>query len=210
MPFASLNDRLTPRHAHAAVRMLAGSLALGVALVACVTEPPAAAPESPVTPIVQAQAAPVEDANTPSPYSPFVVQLTGGQVENISFKDVGLSFGDEASAVYEAMANALASEIVAESALPWTAQMTYEPAVMDPANHVFCGDRHVYVDLWRSESPERWGYSLWSGCGEESQFAWEEVTTADAAWMNNVTPVAQAITADLSDAHETGCFVRTC
>ena len=73
-----------------------------------------------------------------------------------------------------------------------------------------CRER-VYV--WRSESPKRWGYSLWSGCGESDNFAWQEVEVDEAkvgTLTEEVSPLAESIADRLAEAESSNCFVKQC
>lgn len=150
-------------------------------------------------------------------YSPFVIRVGQGSVfKKISFKDVGFKLKDgedEARAVYEIIAESLAVELAGDAKLQLAAEVAYDEAILDPNNHVACGSDHLYVDLWRSTSPDRWGYSLWSGCGEEDNFAWREITIEGASSddpIESVKPLTRGITEALSAASARGCYQKTC
>jgi hypothetical protein len=157
-------------------------------------------------------------ADAPEPagplYSPWVLEVEGDDAsfEEISFKDVGLSSPvEERERVYEAIAMSLAEEIRGDAGLALTSRVRYSEAMSDPSNHLSCAARHVYVDLWQSSRPDRWGYSLWSGCGEDDQFAWREVERPrgeddDAA----IASLTRSIAGSLREAVRTGCFTRHC
>lgn len=145
-------------------------------------------------------------------YSPFVVEVTGTDLpfEHITFKDVGMSVAPENRAfVYETIAQSLSAALGAEEAMSLEARVLYSEDAADPAHHRACAGRHVYVDVWHSATSPKWGYSLWSGCGEDDQFAWREFDTAspDPA---SVEPLTRDIVAHLGRALETGCFTRHC
>jgi hypothetical protein len=158
-----------------------------------------------------------EVAPAASPYSPYVVDLEGvPEFGRISFKDVGLRADgySPAHAEFQQVAMSLADQLMSVEPAPMSAEVLFLDEYADPSAHQACGQSHIYVDLWRSESPDRLGYSLWSGCDEDAQFAWEEV--AMSSWDPNgdlsaqLRPVVSAITRSLEDARATGCFTRTC
>lgn len=129
----------------------------------------------------------------------------------ISFKDVGLGLSlTDGALTYEALAQALAIELDSHAHLEWAAWSDYEAGVADPDAHTFCGQRHIYVDVWKGDEPPRWGFSLWSGCGEDSQFAWEEVASTAPPSVDNVDGVAGVIADALAEAESTGCYTRNC
>ena len=69
--------------------------------------------------------------------------------------------------------------------------------------------RHVYVDVWHPLASSEWGYSLWSGCGEESEFGRGSVTGEhDAVAASH--PVGDLIANQLRTAIDTGCFRKHC
>lgn len=160
-----------------------------------------------------APAASAESPSEPGPpgpsYSPFVVEVEGGDLafDHISFKDVGMSLPEEErSFVYEELAQSLTYELMSHPEAPLTSRVRYSARMADPANHRHCEGRHVYVDLWHSGAASRWGYSLWSGCGESDRFEWREVPDGD----RDVTEVARHIATSLRSAVETGCFTAHC
>ncbi|MFK7984561.1 MAG: hypothetical protein AB8I08_00895 [Sandaracinaceae bacterium] len=182
------------------------------------------APDAPVAHLPGA-ASPIE-ANTrraavdPGPhYSPWVVTLEsrdpahGGPFDEISFKDVGLSSfaPEERPETFEAIAQSLASQLGGDTALPLQSEATYSEAMSRPENHLSCAPRHVYVDLWEAEDPARWGYSLWSGCGEDDRFAWEELSrTSDPHGGEAIARLTRHIAGSLREAMQSGCFSRRC
>lgn len=145
-------------------------------------------------------------------YSPFVIEVTGANLpfEHITFKDVGMSVAPENQAfVYETIAQSLSAALGDDQRMSLEARVLYSEEAADPAHHRACAGRHVYVDLWHSAESPKWGYSLWSGCGEDDQFAWREFATVspDPA---SVEPLTRDIVAHLGRALETGCFTRNC
>lgn len=142
---------------------------------------------------------------TPDPvYSPFVVQMsTDTPFSVISFKDVGMSLeSDEQQQIYETIAEGLAMEL--------GSQMQHDPHSANPDNHLSCEGEHVYVDLWQSGSG--WGYSLWSGCGEDDQFAHREVEVSIEAdnRIASIQSLTDDIASELRRAVRENCFTRHC
>jgi hypothetical protein len=190
-------------------------------LAACNTSPPQATSNAPTTPaaaIAEVKAAKVDEAKKAKlthRYSPFVLNVPQGSVfKKISFKDVGFKLQDEdgeALLVYEVIAEALADELKQAQKLRLEAQVSYDEGNLDPNNHVFCGSDQLYVDLWRSSSPARWGYSLWSGCGDNDNFAWRELKTEviDDP-VEDVRPLTRDIVQTLATATERGCYQKVC
>ncbi len=140
-------------------------------------------------------------------YSPFVVQLQSDTTpfSVISFKDVGMSLPEEErSVVYESLAEGISLELTSMHS-----SVEHDPSAADPAHHLSCEGQHVYVDVWQRSGG--WGYSLWSGCGEDDQFGRHEVAAASGEDpIASVDPLAVHIAASLRDAVATGCFTRAC
>lgn len=153
--------------------------------------------------------------STPS-YSPFGVSIENNEeYELISFKDVGLESpgGMEDTLLYEAIAQSVAYQIRTDADLELEPRVVHKPALADPDNHTYCEKDRVYVDLWQSESPRKWGYSLWSGCSKAQRFAWQEVPASEVdpdALAEGVEPLTSDIVESLQEADETDCFQRTC
>ena len=155
-------------------------------------------------------------------YSPWVVELSNAtdapmSFDEISFKDVGLRevAAPDRERVYEAIAQSLSAELAVsveptEPAETLSAQVSFSEAMSDPANHLSCAERHVYVDLWDRSSPSRWGYSLWSGCSEDDRFAWRELRRSSADGDGGIAELTRSIAGSLRSAMRTGCFSRTC
>lgn len=146
-------------------------------------------------------------------YSPWVITVRGENLpfDEISFKDVGMSSlaPSHRAEIYEAIARSLADELEAHEAL--SASVRHSEAAARPEHHLHCAPRHVYVDLWQGRQPERWGYSLWSGCTDELRFAWREVPRPaglDERAMSE--EVARSIEAAIHEALRTRCFRRSC
>ncbi|MFW5968606.1 MAG: hypothetical protein ACOCV2_13865 [Persicimonas sp.] len=148
-------------------------------------------------------------------YSPFFLELEGGEFDTVSFKDVGLERvdGEPDELMLEAVAESLAYELSERSdETGYEAEMAYDEKMADPSNHVHCGLNHLYIDLWQSESPDRWGYSLWSGCSEIDKFASDELPDEhpDADAATQVEPLTESIVDDVVDASEEECFQAQC
>ena len=146
-------------------------------------------------------------------YSPFVVEVSGGGLlfEHISFKDVGMSVPPEDQTfVYATVAESLAARLTEDAGMNLDAQVLYSEDAADPAHHRACAANHVYVDLWHDASSPKWGYSLWSGCSEDAQFAWRELATAGPDPAITVEPLTRQIVADLAHAASAGCFTKHC
>ena len=129
----------------------------------------------------------------------------------ISFKDVGLMSvpAPDREGVYEAIAESLAVELGHDAALSLPGEVHYSQAMSDPSNHLSCAARHAYVDLWDATAPSRWGYSLWSGCGDEDQFAWREIDRPRDS-EDAIASLTRSIASSLRDAVRTGCYTRHC
>ena len=149
-----------------------------------------------------------------SRYSPFTVKLEEGPFEVVSFKDVGLMSEEPVASdpLLETIAESLSHKLGGDAGL--SAQVQYSTEIMDPSNHCACESSHLYVDLWRVSTPAPgWGYSLWSGCGEDDQFAWRQVEAAavgEGDLVELVEPLTRSIFKDLTDATARGCFRRSC
>lgn len=150
-----------------------------------------------------------------SPYSPYAVHLADhDRFHLVTFKDVGMNlFSPDRAMLYEALAQSVALQMSVLPGPEWRAELIHDASYADPANHLSCESEHIYVDVWTGEDPDRWGYSLWSGCGEDDQFAWEELNDpldARAPAHESVEGLARRIVEQLSEADESGCFTRNC
>jgi len=146
-------------------------------------------------------------------YSPFVVEMSGADLrfDQISFKDVGMSLPpDNQAFVYEAVAEALSARLGEDAVMHINARVLYSEDAADPLHHRACAVNHVYVDLWHDASIPKWGYSLWSGCSEDDQFAWRELATTGPDPVSTVDPLTRNIAADLAHAVSAGCFTKYC
>lgn len=176
-------------------------LLAAITFSACQAEPPRAQANAPA----QAQAKPS--------YSPFVVHVhDGAPFHSISFKDVGLHTPDhESAALYEVVAESVSLELQQLDSPRLSSEVRYSHDITDPQNHLVCEGEHIYVDLWGSAQTARYGYSLWSGCGEEDNFAWREIeVTAARTREEALAQVSRQIVTDLRSALQTGCFTRSC
>ncbi|RDV38365.1 hypothetical protein DV096_05960 [Bradymonadaceae bacterium TMQ3] len=151
-------------------------------------------------------------------YSPHYLTLTGGDFvfRTVTFQDVGMKQpepGPMPPEVFETIAHSLAEKFTEHEKLSFSSQVDVDRALEDPNNHLFCESEHLYVALWRGYSPDRWGYSLWSGCGEEHQFAWEEVLDpvgVDKDVIGSVEYLTESIAESVSKASESKCFLADC
>lgn len=147
-------------------------------------------------------------------HSPFVVALGGGEFDKVTFKDVGLPRDGDGpdEMLLEVISESFAQQIMARSDFDYEAAVSYDAEILEPSNHLHCELDHLYVDVWQSSSPERWGYSLWSGCSERQNFAWREIPAPadDADLADWVEPLTDSITDTLAEATERGCFQKSC
>ncbi len=153
----------------------------------------------------RAPAAPPPAASAPV-YSPFVLEVQSRAIpfSTISFKDVGLSYSEaERDMVYESIAEGLSMELSTPSV---SVNVSHDPSVVAPEHHLACEDEHVYVDLWRTQ--EGVGYSLWSGCGENGEFAHREVRSSENRTLFD--SLTADIAGSLHQAVRTGCFSKQC
>ncbi len=135
-------------------------------------------------------AAPTALAGEPSPYMSQTVQVDASHwFRHVTFKDVGLSVGPtERGRWMRTVTRLLAATLDPRL----QARAVVEARVADPSWHRVCQGHHVYVDVWRSRDPDRVGFSLWRGCGEGDQFAWQEVPVT-GTWAASAPSVARAI-----------------
>jgi hypothetical protein len=144
-------------------------------------------------------------AQAAPPASPYLDQAVEVGVphwfQQVTFKDVGLASDRAERATWiRAVTRALASSLDARL----MAHAHPAPEAADPRWHHACRGRHVYVDVWRSTSPDRVGFSLWRGCGADDQFAWQEVPTS-LGLISSAQQVAGAIADVLSVCDERTC-----
>ncbi len=151
----------------------------------------------------------------PSPaYSPFVLKIASSEVpfDTISFKNVGLQTSQEdADVLYETLAESLSLELSTQASFPVPTEVVHNTDILNPDNHKSCGSKHIYIDVWEQSAPAMWGYSLWSGCDEDSQFAWRQLPQhSHQDLTQTVHPLTQDIAAHLRRATQTGCFSKNC
>ncbi|HJK90188.1 MAG TPA: hypothetical protein RMH85_35080 [Polyangiaceae bacterium LLY-WYZ-15_(1-7)] len=167
--------------------------------------------------LAQAAQRAVEPApESPDPvYSPFLVEMSEAALpfEVISFKDVGMSFPEQERALaYETLAEGLSHALrfgEGDEHAPMSSLVRHDERITDPSNHLYCEGRHIYVDLWQER--EGWGYSLWSGCDENDEFAHVAVEAPrHDDRLASLAPLADDIAARLREAVRTGCFTKTC
>lgn len=151
-------------------------------------------------------------------HSPYFLEGQGElQFDTITFTDVGLMApeggGPADQELLEAVARSLAEELTARDRLDYLATVDYDEQLRDPANHLYCDRRHLYVALWRGWDPDRWGYSLWSGCHEQQKFAWNEIddeVDREEDVRTRVDPLSEAIADSVEEAYQDDCFTTTC
>ena len=158
-----------------------------------------------------------EVATSEEYHSPFIIEGDGDiPFEKITFTDVGLTAPEPGPAddyLLEAIAESLAVELRRHEELEFDPEVQYRESLRDPSNHLYCDREHLYVALWRGYEPDRWGYSLWSGCHEQQKFAWQEVSDDapdDADIVTRIEPLAEDIVERLDDARDEGCFSHAC
>jgi hypothetical protein len=169
---------------------------------------------------VQAEPTPTASADHAKPaakyhYSPFVVQVPESEMVfgTITFKDVGLQrdASDPNDPMLETIAQSVAYSLQSTPELEvQQSRVEYHEELSHPSNHRICEMNHLYVDVWNGG--DKWGYSLWSGCGNDDNFAWKEVEipTDRSALTDRVEPLADAIAQTLVDAHDRGCYTKRC
>lgn len=180
-----------------------------VAAATAVASAPSAAGEATSAPATARSATPTADAPTHR-YSPFAIRLDGHRTfDVVTFKDVSRPLPDPALQTDELMAEAFAIAL-RRSHPGLMTEVVHEPALLDPSNHVFCDQRHLYVDFWQS-SVEKWGYSLWSGCGEDDRFAWQELDGPAAYDLAaQIDRVVEHMSHRLRVADTAACHQRRC
>lgn len=148
-------------------------------------------------------------------YSPFGLRLRGFPgFDVISFKSVGFleAVAGSETLVFEGLAQSVRRQLEAHPQMDVRADVYHDESLADPANHKSCDRNHIYVDVWHSSNPRRFGYSLWSGCGQSDRFAWHEVPASDEASsiVDQIAPLARDIADRLADEQKGGCFQREC
>ncbi len=147
-------------------------------------------------------------------YSAFGVELTGGKkFDLVSFKDVGLESSPyQSTAMLEILAQSLAYQLQRHKKLDLSARLLHDERLANPSKHTYCEARRLYVDVWHSPSPSRWGYSLWSGCSEAMQFARREIDIEGETddLKSAIRPLTKSIAQSLGQANRQGCYRRRC
>lgn len=143
-------------------------------------------------------------------YSPYVLEMRSSlPFDVISFKDVGMLLAtDERDAVYQTLATELSAELAGATA-PMSSVVLRSESAADPAQHLYCEGRHIYVDLWQDDASGDWGYSLWSGCTADHEFERGGVIRGGEL-LASLEPLADSIADSLREAVETRCFTRAC
>lgn len=145
-------------------------------------------------------------------YSPFVVDISSEKMvfNTISFKDV--TQGDvspQRDTTMETLADSLGMAIGEDPSFKASCEMRYDEEITKPSNHKACGQNHLYIDVW--EEGDNYGYSMWSGCSAEDEFAHSSVALPKSEDPNKrVAPLVSAIRKKLVTAHSTKCFLKTC
>lgn len=139
-------------------------------------------------------------------YSPFTVEVEGhGAFDVVTFKHVGAQSLPEPSFHFEAVAEALAMSLERrdlETAVVYDAKLTHHDA------HYACSIDRLYVDFWPVSGG--WGYSLWSGCGEDDRFEWQEFSSTATDPTTQMTELADHIGSSLSHADARHCYAKAC
>ncbi|RAL20530.1 hypothetical protein DL240_15940 [Lujinxingia litoralis] len=151
-------------------------------------------------------------------YSPYYLTLQGGDLvfRTVTFEDVGMKQpnpGEMDPLVHQTIAESLSKKFSEHEGLNYRSKVLVDESLKDPANHLFCEAEHLYVALWRGYEPDRWGYSLWSGCGEDNEFAWKEVLDPvglDGDLVDAVAPLAESIAESVYQASEAQCYLAHC
>ena len=151
-------------------------------------------------------------------YSPYYLMGEGDLAfQTISFTDVGMAepaAGPVDGFLLETIAESLAYKLIEHEELSFTPVVKYDPALAEPSSHLFCEEHHLYIALWRGYEPERWGYSLWSGCEAHHEFAWEEVPDpveeGEKDLLERVEPLTASIVTEIEKAHRSSCYTSHC
>ncbi len=148
-------------------------------------------------------------------YSPFMLKTKDAELpfRTISFKDVGVSGVSEPNEVlYETLAESLALELSSPDFAPLASKVVYTEELLNPDNHVSCSGKHIYVDVWSTQEPAQWGYSLWSGCSEDERFVWEQLPrpVSKEDLVESLQPLTRSIATRLQEATHKSCFLKSC
>lgn len=189
--------------------LAAGALALGLAVTASVDW--SVEETSPTAAVERVELAPPAPGPMSSRYSPFAIRLSGHTwFDVVTFKDVSQKRSDPELQIDEQIAEAVSLALRGTHPSVMT-EVIHEPRLTKAESHVFCDQRHLYVDYWQTGVPGRWGYSLWSGCGEDDRFAWQEVAGQAASDLGQqIDLVTQQISETLAAADAKACHQREC
>ena len=142
-------------------------------------------------------------------HSPFVLRINGHPTfSTISFKNV-TSKTSASQTDFELMAESLALTL-RRSHPHLLVEVVYAPEFLNPTNHLFCAERHLYVDFWGLKKGHVWGYSLWSGCGEDDRFAWRQFDDHVVDIALQIERIAYDMGQSIKRADQRGCYRRMC
>lgn len=153
--------------------------------------------------------------STAKRYSPFAIQVDGlFPFDVVTVQDVGLHLAEGLDhGLYEAISQALSITLGSSEFLEVTANVSYVEDIADPSRHEFCDSDHLYVALWHGTHPDKWGFSLWSGCGELDEFAWHEFESdidSGEIPFDSIERLASEIVSAVENAARTQCFQKRC
>ncbi len=191
------------------------AMVVGSAAVACdehSQEPASETDEE--QPVAEAEV----DVGSEEFYSPFVIEAEGDlPFEKITFTDVGIEqpVPEEPSPMLlETIAESLNYTLMSSDEIEFLGDVGYDKGLLDEANHKSCDIDHLYVAIWRGYAPERWGYSLWSGCHEKQKFAWEEFEDPLDGDRSDVVewlePLSEHMAERIMEGYHKECFVAEC
>ena len=142
-------------------------------------------------------------------HSPFALRVNGHpSFDSVSFKNV--SHGQRVDQhTFELMAQsvALALKTTHPNVL---VEVVHSPTLANPDNHLFCDQRHLYVDFWGTEGSQSWGYSLWAGCGHNDRFEWRQLTLPKGDLATHIDQLSRDLSHRLKHADERHCYQRAC
>ncbi len=190
---------------------LKGSFLVTAGLVLCCAAHSAADGTEPIE--VAGSAA--DTAERAKRYSPFAIRVEGSfPFDVVTVQDVGLHLTDGLDqGLYEAISQAISIALDGNEFFEVRANMFYVEDVSNPTHHEFCDSDHLYVALWHGTHPDKWGFSLWSGCGELDEFAWREFEAAlgvSEIPFDSIETLAAEIVSAVETAARTQCFQKRC
>jgi hypothetical protein len=141
-------------------------------------------------------------------YSPFILRIDGHPAfDTISFKNVSTTSRANESD-FELMAESLA--LALRSSHPEVSiEVIYSSRFLRPENHLFCADRHLYIDFWGIAEKDG-GYSLWAGCGLSDRFEWRQLSLDDPKLIQRLERVTTDVSQRLKLADKRACYGRSC